>query len=96
MATKMNIVLLDGLDYTEQAELAHDYVRRTGLAFRCRPCTTALGRTKAAEEPASEVVAALVGENGELTPLCETCYERLVGETWAAPSINGVGHAARG
>lgn len=81
MAAKSNFVLLDGLSYIEQAELAHDYVERSGRAFCCLPCAAASGRTKAAEEPAAEVVAVLVADAGELTPLCEACYERLVDET---------------
>jgi hypothetical protein len=74
-----NFVLLDGLSDIEQAELARDYEKRSGRAFRCQPCSDAFARTKAAEEPASEVVAVLE-EAGELTPLCEGCYERLIEE----------------
>lgn len=79
--TKMvaNFVLLDGLSDIEQAELAREYERRAHRPFRCAPCSTAFARTKAAEEPASEVVAVLQ-ETGEMTPLCEACYERLIEE----------------
>jgi hypothetical protein len=87
---KSNFVLLDGLSYLERAELAHDYVKRSGKGFSCQPCMAASGHTKAADEPATEVVAVLVGETGELLPLCEACYERLVEETHEFHWSNGV------
>ncbi len=79
MAANSNFVLLDGLSDIEQAELAREYERHAGRAFRCAPCAAAFARTQAAEEPASEVVAVLE-EAGEMTPLCEACYERLIEE----------------
>ncbi len=75
----VNFVLLDGLSDIEQVELARDYERRAHRPFRCAPCSAAFARTEAAEEPASEVIAVLE-EAGELTPLCEACYERLIEE----------------
>jgi len=96
MAAKSNFVLLDGLSYIEQAELANDYAERSGRAFCCLPCAAASGRGKAAEEPASEVVAALVTDTGELMPLCEACYERLVDEAREFRWDDGVMHAFKG
>jgi hypothetical protein len=96
MAANFKFVLLDGLSYIEQAEFARDYEKRSGRAFRCAPCLAASARTKAAEEPASEVVAVLVGDAGELTPLCEACYERLVEEQHESGLAEGAANAVRG
>ena len=96
MAAKSNFVLLDGLSYIEQAELANEYAERSGQAFCCLPCTAASPRGKAAEEPASEVVAVLVADTGELMPLCEACYERLIDEAREFRSGDGVMHAVKG
>jgi len=70
-------VLLDGLSDLEQAALARKYESRTGRAFGCEPCAVARAHTKASEEPASEVIA-IVDEDGEITPLCEACYEEYI------------------
>jgi hypothetical protein len=70
-------VLLDGLSDLEQAAIARKYESKTGRAFGCKPCAIARAHTKASEEPASEVVA-IVDEAGEMTPLCEVCYEEFI------------------
>ncbi len=70
-------VLLDGLSDLEQAALARKYESKTGKAFGCGPCAVARAHTKASEEPASEVIA-IVDEAGEITPLCEACYEEYI------------------
>jgi hypothetical protein len=70
-------VLLEGLSDLEQAALARKYESRTGRAFGCEPCAVARAHTKASEEPASEVIA-IVDEAGEITPLCEACYEEYI------------------
>jgi hypothetical protein len=95
MATKLNFVLVDGLSYIERAELAHDYVKRTGRAFYCQPCAAASGHIEATEEAASQVVAVLIGEKGELMPLCEVCYERMVEQTQEFRWGNGAMHVAK-
>ena len=45
--------------------------------FGCEPCAVARAHTKAIEEPVSEVIA-IVDEAGEITPLCEACYEEYI------------------
>jgi hypothetical protein len=70
-------VLLDGLSDLEQAAIARKYESKTGRAFGCKPCAIARAHTKASEEPASEVIA-IVDEDGEMTPLCEVCYEEFI------------------
>ena len=70
-------VLLDGLSDLEQAALARKYETRTGRPFGCEPCAAMRAHTKAIEEPASEVIA-IVDEAGEITPLCEACYEEYI------------------
>jgi len=70
-------VLLDGLSDLEQAALARKYESKTGRAFGCEQCAVARAHTKASEEPASEVIA-IVDEAGEITPLCEACYEEYI------------------
>lgn len=96
MAAKLDFVLLDGLSYIEQAELANEYAERSGRTFCCLPCTTASRPGKVAEEPASEVVAVLVADTGEPMPLCETCYERLVSEAREFRRDDSVAHAFKG
>ena len=96
MATKLNLILLDGLSYMEQAELAHDCVKRSGRAFVCQPCAAASEDAHTAEEPQSGVVAVLVGEKGEMMPMCEECYERLVEEAHEFHWSNGITHTEKG
>ncbi len=70
-------VLLDGLSDLEQAAIARKYETRTGRPFGCEPCAATRAHTEAIEEPASEVIA-IVDEAGEITPLCEACYEEYI------------------
>ena len=79
MSTKSaarTIILLDGLNDIEQAAIARDYESRTGRPFRCQLCSVARPGDKADDEPAAEVIA-VVNEAGEMTPLCEACYEEF-------------------
>ena len=69
--------MLDGLSDLEQAAVARKYESKTGRGFGCEPCAVARAHTKAIEEPASEVIA-IVDEAGEITPLCEACYEEYI------------------